>query len=233
MKTHGSSRSRISGSFGIPDQMKEAHKSFVEKRDSQNMPPDAEGEGEGEEQEAEEGETLNEEPETAKETKSQDPLDFTRMSPRKALASVGITMTDEDFHSVLYRGFVEKNVELTPALGSVKPMVAKIKTLTPDEYNTVDELVAEDIESIKGTTAGFQVRRELWTVAFAVIEINGREIAKVKRSKDGEADIKELARERQKMLKQLSPAVINKIIRTVQVMGWAIAAIVEDPKANF
>lgn len=232
MKTHGSGRRNFSGSFGIPPEVQEAHKTFNEKRAAQGAEQDSE-DAEGEELDEEGGAEPDESQEEAEGKPSDAVGNLGQLSPRKALKSLGITLTDADFHSVLYRGFVEKAVEIMPAMGEVKAMVVKIKTLTPDEYNVVDELVAEDIENIKGTTAGFQVRRELWMIAFAVIDINGREIAKVKRDKDGEADLKELARARQKMLKQLSPAVINKLIRTVNTMGWAISAIVEDPKANF
>ena len=234
MKTHGARQRSAQGSFGIPQHMQDAHQAFQEKKTAEASEASEEGMPEGEEEDTgdadgpDEGQTEGEAAQPA--TLS---TDIARMPPRKALAAVGITLDDKDFHSILYRGFVEKEVEVMPALGSFKALVVKIKTLTPDDYNLVDELVAADLENIKGTNAGFQSRRELWTISFAVLELNGRELAKVKRTKDSEVDLKELARERHKMLSQLSPAVINKLIRINSVFNWAITAIVEDPKANF
>lgn len=228
MKAHQPGRRHSSGSFGIPPEMQEARKKFDENR--------AAAAGASDEMSEEEmGEEPEEDAEVSADAESETPAPKAAadQSPRKALAKLGITLTDADFHSILYRGYVEKEVEVMPAIGTVKAMVVRVKTLTPEEYNVIDELVADDLENIKGTNAGFQVRRELWTVSLAAISINGKELAKVKRDKDGEADLKDLARTRQKMLKQLSPAVINKLINVVSVMGWAISAIVEDPKANF
>lgn len=231
MKAHGQRQRQSSGSFGIPPEVQEARKTFEEKKAAAAAAETGSDE-EMDESDEEGEEEVEAAPEAEAEAKGpvKDPL---QQSPRKALAALGITLTDADFHSILYRGFVEKDVEVMPALGSIKPMMVKLKTLTPDEYNVIDELVAEDLEKLKGTNLGFQARRELWTVSLATIDINGRELAKVKRGKDGEPDLKELAHTRQKMLKQLSPAVINKLIKTVTMMGWAISAIVEDPKANF
>lgn len=234
MKTHGVRQRSAQGSFGIPQQMQDAHQAFQEKKAAEAGEATDEAMPEGDEEEG--GEADGPDDTGADSEASQTAAfsaDLTRVSPRKALASVGITLDDKDFHSILYRGFVEKNVEVMPALGSFKALSVKIKTLTPDDYNLVDELVAADLENIKGTNAGFQSRRELWTISFAVLELNDRELAKVKRTKDSEVDLKELAKERHKMLSQLSPAVVNKLIRINSVFNWAITAIVEDPKANF
>lgn len=235
MKTHESRRRQFSGSFGIPPEMQEARKTFEEKKAAAEAAPgpdDAEEENEGP------GVVEDEGPDTGmgesdKPGAAFAPGDVTKLPPRKALESLGVKLEDQDFHSILYRGYVEKDVEIMPALGGVKAMVVKLKTLTPEEYNLIDELLAEDLDAIKGTNLGFQARRELWTISFAVLDINGRELGKVKREKDGSVDLKELARSRHKMLSQLSPAVINKIIKINSTMNWAITAIVEDPKSNF
>lgn len=225
MKSHG--RRQQSGSFGIPQPMQEARQAFEEKKaadaqkEAEADAADEDDVGEGEEglEEAAEAASLEEKALGKK--------------PRAALAEVGIVLEDKDFHNILYRGFVEKDVELVPALGTIAAMVVRLKTLTPEEYNTVDELVGEELETTKGTTHGFQVRRELWMTSFAVIAVQGRELTKIKPDKDGNIDLKELARGRYKILKQLSPAVIDKLIKTISVMSWAINAIVENPKANF
>lgn len=236
MKTHESRRRQFSGSFGIPPEVQEARKIHDEKKAAAEAAA-------GEEAMPESDEDTDDEPGEAgpdsaeegdgKQGASFSGSDVSKLTPRKALASLGVTLEDQDFHSILYRGYVEKNVEIMPAIGGIKAMLVKLKTLTPEEYNLVDELVAEDLDAIKGTNLGFQARRELWTISFAVLDINGRELGKAKRDKDGNLDLKELARNRHKMLSQLSPAVINKIIKINSTLNWAITAIVEDPKSNF
>lgn len=234
MKTHGVRQRSAQGSFGIPQHMQDAHQAFQEKKATEAGET---AEGDMPEEEGDDAGEADGPDDTDSDSEATQPATFStdlaRMPPRKALAAVGITLDDKDFHSILYRGFVEKDVEVMPALGSFKALSVKIKTLTPDDYNLIDELVAADLESIKGTNAGFQSRRELWTISFAVLELNGRELAKVKRTKDSEVDLKDLAKDRHKMLSQLSPAVVNKLIRINSVFNWAITAIVEDPKANF
>jgi hypothetical protein len=230
MKTH---QPRQRGSFGIPPEAQEAAKTFQDKKTAADMEDDDEGLGASDESEEEESEHTLPPPEPPKTYPSETVNDLTKLKPRAALKAVGIELSDSDFQSIIYRGYVEKEVELVPSVGGIKAMTVKLKTLTPEEFNLADELVAEDLETIKGTNAGFQIRRELWNVAFAAIEINGREIAKVKREKDADPDLKELARSRHKILQQLSPGVINKLIKTVTIMGWAISSIVEDPKSNF
>ena len=233
MKTH---QSRPRGSFGIPPEAHEAAAKFREKQaEDAAMEEEEEGPGAVEEEEEEDSaeDAHKPAPPPPQTYGSETVVELTKKKPRDALNAIGLSLTDQDFQSVLYRGYVEKEMELVPAIGGIKPMMVKLKTLTPEEFNLVDELVAEDLENIKGTNTGFQVRRELWNVAFATIEINGREIAKVKRDKDTEPDLKDLARKRQKILQQLAPGVINKLMKTVTIMGWAISAIVEDPKSNF
>lgn len=235
MKTHEPRQRPVAGSFGIPQEMQDAHKAFQDKKAATAAGAREEAMA-GEDQEGDAEEPEHAEGEDAE--KTDDPLllkgkDPNRVTPRKALAELGIELTDKDFHSILYRGYMEKVVEVVPALGSVTAMMARIKTLTPDDYDLVDELVAEDLDTIKGTNLGFQTRRELWTISLSTIEINGREIAQIKRDKSSEPDLRALARERRKMLSQLSPAVINKLIKINSTVTWAIAAIVEDPKANF
>src|SRR3954469_20183816 len=97
MKTHGARPRPLAGSFGIPPEMAEARKTYEDKKaaEAQEDMPD----GEGLEQEEEEGDGAAEE-ETPEPVNSNN--DLSRLSPRKALAALGVTLTDQDFHSVLY-----------------------------------------------------------------------------------------------------------------------------------
>lgn len=152
------------------------------------------------------------------------------VTPEAILKRIGIEPTEDDYHSLLFRGFVEKVVPVAQIPGGRK-LSAKIKTLTAEEVEWVDEFLARDIESTKMTNSGLDFRRAGWTMAFAILELEGRPIAK-NVLVDGVVDHKKTAEERRKVIAKLSPYVIDKIIRIHAEMSAAFNVIITEPTGD-
>ena len=192
------------GSFGIPPEMKEAMadaRTEREQRDKKAAPEVDEAPA----RETEEDWPLAEAGPDAVTDKTAKKVD-----PIASLAEIGVTVTDDDFHNLVFKGYIEKTVEVL-SHGSMK-LSATLKTLTTEELDIVDELVAEDLETIKMTNNGADTRRSMWTMSIAVTKLQGKPVAAVEVGQKGEVDLKKMARAKREVLKRLNPAVIDKMI---------------------
>jgi hypothetical protein len=95
----------------------------------------------------------------------------------------------------------------------------------------VDELLSEDIERGQLTRDGVEIRKSLWILSFAVIELNDRPIAKPVLDKDKAFLPKETARERRKVLSELNPLVVNKMINIHGTFVSCLNSMIMDDKS--
>lgn len=205
-------------SFGIPTETREqidtARARTQAKSDKPQNPPPVEGKV-----------NVVEDWPTAE--KAGDPEDSVRVpTPLDILKSHGIEPSENDYHSLLFRGFVEKSVNIASIPGG-KKLTAKIKTLTTEEVEAVDELVAKDIENIPMTQVGLDARRSSWSLAFAVTELNEKPVCKPVMN-GNKIDIKATAAERREVLTKMSPYIIDKVIRIHAEMSAAFSLLVTD-----
>ena len=156
-----------------------------------------------------------------------------KVSPESLLKAIGLTPSEDDFHSLLFRGFIEKTVDICKNPVAKKAMTAKLRSLTAEEMDFVDELVAEDLASLQVTNVGIEQRRSLWVMALAVREIEGRTLCRPIYH-EGTKDIngKEMARERRKVLSRLNPILIDEMIRKHAIMVNAYNAILFDKEGE-
>lgn len=143
--------------------------------------------------------------------------------PMKILEQLGITFTEEMFSALLFKGFVEIPVEIVKGR-----LTVKFKTLTTEEHDFVDELVAEELKDKNMTNEGFQNRRSLWVLSFGTVEMQGRPVAKLV-IKDKALDLLATVKLRREVLGKLAPAVINPMIQKHGAMTVAFNMIVADP----
>ena len=156
--------------------------------------------------------------------------------PLAILFKHGIELEDEDFHKVLFKGYMEKDVVIVPAFRTVKPLMATIRTLTVQEYDEVDELLAEDIRDVKMTQDGFNSRRSMWILSYGIVRLQGKPVHNPVYSGEGtdkEFDSKATARKRREVLGKLGHAAVNRMISLHATITIAIEAIVHDPEAYF
>lgn len=181
------------GSFGIPEELKQQMDDARKAKEA--MPPPEEPVLEEEEIETKPAPAM---------VQPKDPVEILR--------EIGIEPKDEDFHSLVFRGYVEKTVVVTKNPFSGKEFTAKMRTLTAEELDYVDELVAEEMESIKMTQIGYEARRAMTLLSFGVTELDGNPLTKNVYDESKTFLPKETAQKRRKVLSKLSPTTIDLLM---------------------
>jgi hypothetical protein len=159
-------------------------------------------------------------------------------TPEESLARIGINLNDDDYHSIVFRGVLEKEVCVLPAMGKTRELRATIRTLKTKEYDAIDELLADDIKGIPMTNDGFTSRRSLWILAFAVVKLDGKPLSKPVMTTDDNGtaivDIKRTAKERKdNVLGELSPIIINELIATHAALTTNMEVILRTNKGEY
>ena len=230
------------GSFGIPPEMKEAQEKAEAKKRA----------------EAEEAKRQSQEEENQAQPKQGagdlgfgadmggDKEAADSVKPVEALKKIGIDFTPEDFQSLLFRGFVEKEVVVVKNPKG-KNFVATVRTLSGDDYHLVDEHVAADIKGIQMTNSGYDTRRNMWILSYAVQKLMGNSVwlpkendpmlAKLKALPDEDEADKRItmyrASKKFETISMLSPAVLNKLMKIHGVFASSMTLMVEDEHNPF
>lgn len=206
MKFNQSENGPVRGSFGLPPEMKEA----VEKAKAEKKETPEPVKAEEVQQQAQVGVTDD---------------DAQKADPMQILKGMGVEFNDTMFNQLLFKGFVEADLEV---IG--KKFIARIRTLTTEEYDMVDELLAEDVKTKQMTNDGFDTRRSMWVMAFGVTHLMGKPVCPVVVGEDKKTvDKVATAKKRRAVLSGLAPIVINTLIQKHAAMTVAINMIVSSP----
>lgn len=154
-------------------------------------------------------------------------------NPIKSLEKIGVTLESEDFHKLVFKGHIEKEVEVVPEIMGNKPLIATFKLLTVGEYDMVDELLGEDIKMLEMTRDGFDTRRSTWIITMAVTKLNGKPVCKPIIGKDKKVNWKATYRKKREIIALLSPTVMTKMIHIHGIFTMSANAIVSNPEADF
>jgi len=160
-------------------------------------------------------------------------------TPEENLSRIGIYLTDDDYHNIVFRGGFEKDIVVIPSRGKMRELRASIKTLKTKEYDAIDELLAEDVGTIKMTNEGFTSRRSLWILTFAVTKLDGKPLSKpiFTRSNSGDRDVVDLkatARDRkEKVIGELSPVIVNELIALHAALTTNMDLILNEQKGAY
>jgi hypothetical protein len=153
------------------------------------------------------------------------------------LQKLGVEMSSDDWNSLYFAGYVEKDLKLQipdPATKSLKDFIVTVRTPTGDQADLADELFAEELSSANITKEGAINRKNMWNFAFAVQKINGRELCRPV-SSDGskKIDVRKTVAAKRKVLSQMSPVILKhasiKYSRFVEFLDM----LVEDPNQAF
>lgn len=198
-------------SFGRPESMKEA----VDKAQTKKEEP--------KEQKA----PMPPESERAPEKEEKKPLDAT-LRARAIFDELGVDFTSEDFQQLIFKGYIEKDIEITKVNGT--PLMARIKTLTTREYEYADELMVDDVKNVPMTDAVYGSRRSILNISFAVTHLQGRPLAKpVLEEKTNLVDLKETALARREAFREMHTSMVNLLIEKYTALTVAVSAVVRDP----
>lgn len=139
--------------------------------------------------------------------------------PIERLKDLGIEPVEEDFHSLIFRGYIEKEVEIIKNPMTGKPLTALLRALTAEEVDAVDELLVEQLESTKMSNEGVEIRRSVWLMSIAVRKLAGKQLIKKPiTDENGVTDIKAEARARRSVLIKLNPFLLSRMIHVHSVM---------------
>ncbi len=126
----------------------------------------------------------------------------------------------------------EKIVDICYNPKTKKQFTAVFKTLTGDEYDYADELLAEELKDVEMTRAGLDSRRNMWILAFGVTKLDGRDIVKPY-VVAGKYDPKATAKARKAVISAMSPAILNRLMRMHGIFSMQLDRLVESPNSGF
>jgi hypothetical protein len=227
------------GSFGIPPHLKQAQQEALENKKKADERQERERKLTNMVENTQEPNVVEDDfglapgekmprAEADEDAKVREPID-----PLKNLKELGIELEDEDFQKLLFKGFIEKDVEVVPSIRGSKPLVATFKLLTTNEYDLIDELIGEDIKVLNMTNDGFQSRRSAWILAVGITKLMGKPVCPPVLRKDKNIDLKATYRRKRDILGLLSPAVITKMMKIHGTFTVTANAIVADPEADY
>jgi len=224
------------GSFGIPQDLKE-HGDRLMSRGGEDEDERRPGMMEKAQSSFEDSSLQDSIPEEAFEKKAVEEEELVP-SPEDNLIRIGITLSDDDYHNIVFRGGLEKEVVVFPALKKTRELRATVRTLKTKEYDAIDELLAEDVRGIAMTNEGYTSRRALWILAFSVVKLDGKILTKPHFTKDDTGkdvvDIKATARERkERILGELSPIIINELISIHAILTTNMDLILRENKTEY
>lgn len=148
-----------------------------------------------------------------------------KSNPLKILESLGITFDDELLQQLIFKGYVEQTIDIVKG-----KLTAKCRTLTVEDHDLVDELLAKETEDTKMTNTGFENRRAMLVLAFGVSELAGKQVAKPIINKESKTiDKVATANQRRKVLQAMAPGVVNLMIQKHGAMTVAFNMIAADP----
>lgn len=135
-------------------------------------------------------------------------------SPLKTLREMGIEPSEEDFHNLIFRGYIEKEVEIVKNPVSKKPLTARLKALTAEEVDLVDELLIEELDGTRMSNEGLEARRSVWLMSVAVQKLSGRDLVKSPPlDQQGKTDAKALAKAKRAILVKLNPYIMSRLVQ--------------------
>ena len=238
----GNSVPGAKGSFGIPAEIRERGEQLMgrggedeEDRRPGFAEPSQRAVKADEDEPAYEGEIPEEAFETKKRTVEEDDKEPT---PEENLARIGVELDDDDYHNIVFRGGLEKEVVVFPAISKTRELRAVIKTLKTKEYDSIDEILAEDYKTTAMTNDGVTSRRSLLILSFAVVKLDGKALTKPifyqDESGKNVVDVKATARDRkEKILGELSPVVVNELISIHAILTINMELILKESKAKY
>lgn len=210
------------GSFGIPPQIAEAgERARANARQNVKTAGEEKPEDEGKERKPEVEEDVPTQEDIQKVAKVVE-----NSNPVAALKTLGIEFNDEVLQNLIFKGFVEKTIEIVPG-----KLTAKLKTLTVEDHDLIDEMMAKESGEIKMTGAGYENRRSMLILCFAASELAGRIIHKPVLNKDKTIDVVETVKKRREALKKMNPGVVNIMIQKHSAMSISLNMIAAEPGA--
>lgn len=227
------------GSFGLTPQMKESVQSYKARVEKLNDEEDLGGDAVSEESiESVFSDDAGRSSFTQDSSVDRDVIK--EDSPLECLKRIGVELSDDDLFKIIFRGYLEKEIVVVlPVGGRTKPLVATFRTLTGEEVDAADELLAEEIGDTKMTNDGYHTRRSMWILSYGLTHLAGKPVCnpvEYTKSKSEDApkfNMKATIKLRRKVLSTLNPGVLAKMMHLHSIFTVNINAIIANPEADY
>jgi hypothetical protein len=207
---------RPAGSFGIPEEIKEA----AHRQQARNT------KSESSEEQTDYKEAAEASAKSAVESDEEDE-ERSDSSPEAILEKLGAKFTEDDFSQLIFKGTYEATIPVVKGR-----LTGKFRTLTSDEYDQIDEILAKEMKDVDMTQDGLRTRSSMWVISYGVTELNNKLVAKPIKDKEGKVDLKATAIERRKVFANMAPAIVNQLIQKHGAITVAINTIAAEPSEN-
>lgn len=182
------------------------------------------------------------EPDDGVPTSAQEEEDIaSRPSPKKILAEMGVTLTGQDWSDFIFKGYMEKRIliaEVPSDDGALRPFYATFRTVTGEQADAADGLLAEEVKSEQMTVDGVGTRREMWNLSFAIQKLDDKAVCKPvtitdPKTKEVRPDILATVKEKRRILSKMAPMILQTLMSKYWIFLGQVKAILENPKSNF
>ncbi len=158
-----------------------------------------------------------------KEEKSADPRD---VGAAQIFKKLGIEVNEEDIQKIIFKGYIEKNIVIVKNV-----LTAKMKSLTTEEYDIVDEVMAKEAKDVDMSVDGFNARKSVLTTAMSLTEFNGKPLIKEPpKNEDGSVNLMEHMQRKRIVLKKMSATVVDKLIETHGAFSLGVNMGIRNPE---
>lgn len=140
---------------------------------------------------------------------------------------LGITFDEKDIQSLIFQGIVVKEIEVIK--GTLK---AKMKTLTTEEYDAIDTIIAREAKEQDMTLDGMNTRKSTLTLAAGLEEVAGKPFINKKDipMKGDTPDVEALILLKRKICLSMSGIVVDRLSQTFGAFTLAISEATKNPE---
>lgn len=221
------------GSFGIPPEVDPR----IQKPEKPPRPADEPAQGQG-------SASLDEGFDLAQAPGGEAPSEYTekQRTALSELAEMGVEITGDEWSSVLYKGFLEKELKILDVpdkkTKQLKPFKMTFRTLTAEEHDLADALLAEEVRNTNMTKEGYDNRKQVWHFALALQKVDGRVFCDplLKPNPDtqkDEVDRTATAKKKRQLVGKMSPSVVSIASTKFWRFKGLIDLLLEDPNQIF
>lgn len=209
-------RNGNTGSFGIPDEMKQQMDKHKERR---------------KEEEADQAKS-DSEPTEAVEAKDDNNRVAEQAKTMAVLKELGVEFLENDFQSLIIKGFVEKNITIVQYKNI--QLVATMKSLTADDYDDVEEILMREVNEVATTSNGGINKKAMLYLCYSITKLNGKPVNKTvfKDKAKTTVDTKRTALKRREVLRKMDGHVIDLMTRKQASYSLCMRQIINDPEQH-
>lgn len=143
----------------------------------------------------------------------------------KIFEALGVKFTDDHFQQMIFTGSFDMEVPIIKDRFNVVFSMLKAK-----DYDLIDEIIAEEADTLKMTMNGLEIRKQNLTISAAISKIGApKQMKALAKPKTEKPTDKEILLEKRKAIVEMAPAVVNMITQKHAALSMAVSLVVKEP----